>query len=70
MMNANNTYEGIQIPIMVTIPEAIEMTHITDYALRALIENGKIKAFRAGKGRYGKWLINLSSLSSYLSDPS
>lgn len=55
---------------MVTIPEAIKLTHVTDYALRSLIEAEKTKAFRSGKGRYGKWLINLKSLCDYLSDPS
>lgn len=55
---------------MVTIPEAIKLTRVTDYALRSLIEAEKIKAFRSGKGRYGKWLINLKSLCDYLSDPS
>lgn len=73
MMNnisANNTYEGYNVPVMVTIPEAIKLTHVTDYALRSLIETEKIKAFRSGKGRYGKWLINLKSLCDYLSDPS
>ena len=67
---ANHAYEGYNVPIMVTIPEAIKLTRVTDYALRSLIEAEKIKAFRSGKGRYGKWLINLKSLCDYLSDPS
>lgn len=69
MNNEKNELEGMEVPVMVTIPEAVRMTNVTQYSIRALIEKGKVKAFRAGKGRYGKWFINLKSLCTYLENP-
>lgn len=62
-------FQGIDIPKMVSIQEAVELTNIPEYSVRVLIKRGKVKAFRAGEGEHGKWLINLKSLCAYLDNP-
>lgn len=70
MDNENIEKLGRDIPVMVTITEAVELTHVARFSLRELIAQGKIKAFRTGVGKNGKWLINLESLCDYLENPS
>lgn len=56
---------------MLTIKECVtRFPGLTDYTLRMLIKQGKVKAFRAGLGGRGKFLVNNESLYSYLSGQS
>ena len=54
--------QNLNIPQMLTINEAAQITGLAKYHIRQLALNNKIKSVRAGK----KILINLAKLIDYL----
>lgn len=68
--NSSDERESKPVEIL-TIKECVtRFPGLTDYTLRMLIKQGKVKAFRAGLGGRGKFLVNNESLYSYLSGQS
>lgn len=52
---------------MLSIKECLELVEgLTEYTLRQLLIQKKVKFIRAGEGKRGKFLINLDSLLSYM----
>lgn len=52
---------------MLSIKECLELVEgLTEYTLRQLLIQKKVKCIRAGEGKRGKFLINLDSLLSYM----
>ena len=68
----NSSDESENTPIeMLTIKEcAVRYSGLSEYTVRNLVRQGKVKSVRAGTGGRGKYLVNSESLYSYLSGQS
>ena len=56
---------------MLSIKEcAVRYSGLSEYTVRNLVRQGKVKSVRAGTGGRGKYLVNSESLYSYLSGQS
>lgn len=67
--DTTSNYEGISLAKTASIPQVMELTLMSDSAVRSLIAQNKVKAFRAGRSKNGKWLINMESLRDFLDNP-
>ena len=51
---------------MLTIRECTEVIHgLSEHTVRKLIAQGKVRAFRTGEGKCGKFLVNKTDLLNY-----
>jgi hypothetical protein len=49
-------------PVYQPIKDAVKVTGLSDYCIRGLIKDGRIKTFRSGV----KWLVNIPDLLEQL----
>ena len=59
--------ERSSYPEMLTIKECFDLVPgLSEYSIRKLVKQGKVKYIRAGEGNNGKILVNKNSLIDYL----
>lgn len=66
MENIKKGVGFLEFPRMMTVAEAVKASGLTEFTVRQLVKNGRIKFIRLGKGLRGKLLINADSLVQYL----